>query len=387
MNYVQDRKGNLNSAVNFNQDKLSKIFIDNVKNTDGLIKTFSVWFSLPKSYPKENYYNMLLSAKGPILNYDSTSYQKEGDCLISINGNLEPYPTLGYMNKLSVQSQNPRNQILLNDSLWHHLIVEVNCIDNIIKEYFDGLLIEKYKFNYYPTSIKNWSILSFGNNSRHCPECVFSGILDDISIYNRALTDEEIKQLYEGCTKETATSTSFNTPIYTSSLPVKLNALPTGGTFSGNAVSNNVFEPSKAKLGQNLIQYNFKNSTGCQDVTNFNIVVSDTLGKICKETIYDTVLKLTFKLTTGLQKGTNSNLKIYPNPTSDRLIIEAVDVTGLKGYSYRILDLQGKEVYKSLVTMIKTEIRLSTLGAKGIYVLHIIDENGTSIENKKIVLE
>jgi hypothetical protein len=247
--------------------------------------------------------------------------------------------------------------------------------------YFDGRLIGE-KNQTKATLLGDLFIGSSAPNQQ-----LFKGELDDLSIYNRALTDEEIKQLYEGCTKETATSTSFNTPIYTSTLPVKLSASPIGGTFSGNAVSNNVFEPSKAKLGQNLIQYNFKNSTGCQDVTNFNVIVSDTIGNICKETIYDTVLKLTFKLTTGLQKGTNSNLKIYPNPTSDRLIIEANDIIGLKGYTYRILDLQGKEVYKSLVTMLKTEISLSTLGAKGIYVLHIIDENGTSIENNKIVLE
>jgi hypothetical protein len=44
-------------------------------------------------------------------------------------------------------------------------------------------------------------------------------------------------------------------------------------------------------------------------------------------------------------------------------------------------------VYKNSVIATKTEISLKTLGSKGIYVLHILDENGISIENKKIVLE
>ena len=52
-----------------------------------------------------------------------------------------------------------------------------------------------------------------------------------------------------------------------------------------------------------------------------------------------------------------------------------------------MLDIQGKEVYVSSITNAKTEIALKSLGAKGVYVLHILDANNTSIENKKIVLE
>jgi hypothetical protein len=51
------------------------------------------------------------------------------------------------------------------------------------------------------------------------------------------------------------------------------------------------------------------------------------------------------------------------------------------------LDLQGKEVYNTLATSAKTEISLKSIGAKGMYILHIVDEKGVSIENKKIVLE
>ena len=53
----------------------------------------------------------------------------------------------------------------------------------------------------------------------------------------------------------------------------------------------------------------------------------------------------------------------------------------------QILDLQGKEVYNALATSAKTEISLKSIGSKGIFILHIVDEKGVSIENKKIVLE
>lgn len=82
-----------------------------------------------------------------------------------------------------------------------------------------------------------------------------------------------------------------------------------------------------------------------------------------------------------------ANVTVYPNPTSDVLILDATDIQALTGYTYRIIDLQGKQVYTAPITSSKTEIALKTLGAKGVYVLHIIDANGISIQENKIVLQ
>ncbi len=416
INYIIDREGKSNAAISFSQDKLSKIFIDEgVKNSKGLIKTFSVWFNFPKVYPKENYYNILVSAKGPILNYDSTSYQKEGDCMININGDLDPYPTLGYVNKISVQAQKPINQLLVNDSIWHHLIVEVNCEKNTIKEFFDGKLVQQYPFNYYPTSISDWDILTFGNNSRNCPECVFSGSLDDISIYNRALTEQEITELYRGCSHEAASLNTSNTFYLTTDKSVDLLATPKGGTFSGAAVKQGKFEPSTAKIGINKVLYSYKNNSGCDDITEFKLVVADTNGIICKYTdtvkvtkteikydtitiksvVYDTItvtdtvniLKINFKLTTGIKANQLTSLSIYPNPTSDVLKIEVYDVKALEDYRYRIVDAVGKEVYNGLITDKITDISMKSLGLAGMYQFEVLDSNNKPIQSNKIVLQ
>ena len=144
------------------------------------------------------------------------------------------------------------------------------------------------------------------------------------------------------------------------------------------------------------MKYTFKNSTGCADSTNFEMILVDTLGNKCTETIYDTIkvkestydtLKIKVQLTTGIKAGQIATMNVYPNPTSDIIIIEASDVAALNGYSYKMVDLQGKQVYKELVTKSKTEISLKSIGAKGVYILHVLDAQGVSIENKKIVLE
>ena len=80
-------------------------------------------------------------------------------------------------------------------------------------------------------------------------------------------------------------------------------------------------------------------------------------------------------------------MNVYPNPTSDVVIIETSDVAALNGDSYKMVDLQGNQVYKELVTKSKTEISLKSIGAKGVDILHVVDAHGGSRENKKIVLE
>ena len=273
---------------------------------------------------------------------------------------------------------------------WHnYTLVYDNSFGNTvqnIKAYIDGVLLTDVisHTSFYQISTQNSDMFPFRVGTYNKNQ-TFQGKIDDLLYYNRALTDQEVKQLYEGCTKETATSSNFNSYVFTNNSSINLTASPTGGTFTGEAVANNSFNPSKAKLGKNQVKYNFKNSTGCADSTNFTMILVDTLGNKCST--YDTILKINFKLTTGIKAGQLTSMNVYPNPATDVLIIEANDIQALGGYSYKIVDLQGKEVYNALATSTKTEISLKSISAKGMYILHIVDEKGVSIENKKIVLE
>ncbi len=255
--------------------------------------------------------------------------------------------------------------------------------NNTLKIYLNNTLV--YTKNVGSGNLDKWDDLQQLNFGVEGFVHYFKGIIDDIAIYNRALTEQEIKQLYEGCPKETAISSSFNYPAFITGKPVSLIAEPQGGVFKGVSVENNQFVPAKAKIGTNKIQYNFKNSNGCNDSTLFSMIVADTVGNTCVK--YDTILKIKFKLTTGIKANQYTSLLVYPNPTSDVLVLELSDLDALKAYKYRIMDLLGKEVYNAPITSMKTEIPLKTLGAKGMYVLHILDANNVSIQAKQIVLE
>jgi uncharacterized protein (TIGR02145 family) len=104
-----------------------------------------------------------------------------------------------------------RIQTIVNDNLWKHVVVlyDGSGISNT-KVYINGNLVNSLYCN-DGTDIYNFpntlSIngLSFGKRNDNYTGTYFSGLLDDIGIWNRALTEEEIQQLYlaevaEGCT-------------------------------------------------------------------------------------------------------------------------------------------------------------------------------------------
>ena len=169
--------------------------------------------------------------------------------------------------------------------------------------------------------------------------------------------------------------------------PIQLVANPTGGTFSGEGVQGSTFNPANVSLGKKTITYNYISPEGCSGKASSNTFVVDSIGNVCSKTDTVSILKVKFKLTTGIKANQYTTMNVYPNPTSDVIIIDASDVAALNGYSYKLVDVQGKEVYNALVTNVKTEISMKTFGKAGVYILHVVDANNVSIETKQIVLE
>ena len=175
---------------------------------------------------------------------------------------------------------------LNSTSEWNQITFMYDLNDKRLKLYLNGKFVGANNTNIWfdgnnPTIIG--ALLGCGQGSFYS-----KGTFDDIAIYNRALTEQEINALYTGCTNETATSSSFNSLLFTNGNAISVAAEPQGGVFTGTSIENNQFIPSKAKIGSNKVKYNFKNSQGCADSTVFNMVVADTVGKSC--TKFDTVI-------------------------------------------------------------------------------------------------
>lgn len=208
-----------------------------------------------------------------------------------------------------------------------------------------------------------------------------------VNVFNQFNCQASASQVVTVNSKPTVTLNILNNVVYKTSAAIQLVGNPSGGTFVGNGVQGSVLLPSNASLGNKTITYNYTSPQGCSGSASRSTIVVDSVGYVC--TSYDTVsvLKIKIKLTTGVKVNQITDISVYPNPTSDILVIESSDIQALGGYRYRILDVLGKEVYNALVISSKTEISLKTLGAKGTYVLHVVDANNVSIHDTKIVLE
>jgi hypothetical protein len=155
----------------------------------------------------------------------------------------------------------------------------------------------------------------------------FNGSLDDIGIWNRALTPEEVQELY---TLDACTFTIYDT-VYT-------------------------YE------------------TIYDTVTTY-ITVTDTL-----------LIDITLTSVEG-QPGSLNTVTVYPNPASDHITIDYGNYALMNGYNTIITDAAGATVYSSAVNTQQVEVDINAWGAMGVYYMMIYDLNGSLVAVRQIVLE
>ncbi len=146
--------------------------------------------------------------------------------------------------------------------------------------------------------------------------------------------------------------------VYTSAFTLS-GGQPSGGTYSGVGITNNIFNPQTAGLGNHQIGYSYVNPDGCGDTVYKSMLVS-----AC----------------TGIKELLQTNIIIYPNPTSGFFTIELPTATGI----YQLQDLTGKQLLSGTITATKFGLDISAL-SKGIYLLSVFD--GEQVAHKKIVKE
>ena len=85
----------------------------------------------------------------------------------------------------------------LNDGFWHHVVgvYDGSLASDNIKLYVDGEL-QSVTYNHTDNILDIPAQLSVGCNNGETGDC-FSGDIDEVRIYNRALTPAEIEYLYQ----------------------------------------------------------------------------------------------------------------------------------------------------------------------------------------------
>jgi hypothetical protein len=148
---------------------------------------------------------------------------------------------------------------------------------------------------------------------------------------------------------------------------VTLNGYPMGGTYSGNGVTGNSFDPSVAGVGTHTIYYVHTNVSGCLDTATISIVVT---------------------LCTGVIETRNEiALNVSPNPSSGMFNVN-ITGEGLDHVNIHVLDIQGRVVYSldqsASGNAFNKAISLNGL-ANGMYSLQVISNLG--VATKKIAIQ
>ena len=108
---------------------------------------------------------------------------------------------------------------------------------------------------------------------------------------NSCSNNKYISLIVNDLTNITLSNSLINEFCLNDSVSVLNNYLPIGGTYYGNGISNNQFNPSLAGIGQQLINYEFIDSNGClsNKIDTFNVnalpVVNLSSIEICENSL------------------------------------------------------------------------------------------------------
>lgn len=165
-----DRKGVANKAYSFDgNDKITAI--DNNLPTGNTPRTFSIWV-YSSGQQSNTTPATLLSYGTPSMSFQHCSFVMWGNKLRLSNWSGPPDIDYTY--------SHPVNQ-------WFHLVIKLDE-GNVVKIYVNGALQHTSSVMETWNTVKNGQLI-FGEN-------LVQGKLDEIRIYNRAITDTEVLQIY-----------------------------------------------------------------------------------------------------------------------------------------------------------------------------------------------
>ena len=291
-----DRFGVTNKAFSFDGDD----YINGFVNNSGLSNlSFSVWVNTPNT-SSGTFVHLGSDNGSPYCNGVSL-----GNFSAPSTNLVGHYSCIGFFNSSANFATNQ----------WSHCTMVLQ--NNVLYFYINGILLSQIPTaGFYSPDDNFW----FGSTYINYVS-MFLGKLDDIGIWNRALTDCEIKDLYNSQLGSANTSSSITqTAIDSYTWPVNNQTYTQSGVYTDTLV----------------------NAAGCDSIITLN-------------------LELDF---TGIQTSNLTSLKLYPNPVQEVLHVE-----GLAGkeFEFEVLSVDGKLLQKGKS---QGEISVKEL-RKGNYVLRV----------------
>ena len=154
--------------------------------------SFTIWFKTSKDTSELS--GCACAGENLISNENngSTDHMLGSDVYLSI---LQNRLAFGGSDLNSYSDKSGYGKEIINDNRWH-FVVATNDGNNI-KVYLDKKLTINMNGVRFKIGTKKLNIGYSLNDNPYVKERFFNGIIDEVRIYNRALSESEIKQLYE----------------------------------------------------------------------------------------------------------------------------------------------------------------------------------------------
>jgi hypothetical protein len=296
---------------------------------------------------------------------------------------------------------------------WYH--IAATCESDSIKLFINGQFLGGY-FNLQPNLTLNTSnSFRVGNGTiNNVPAnswpYYFSGKIDDLGLWNRALTNCEINNLYNSQLTAPFINAGADQTICKGD-NVTLNA--TGGSnyqWNNNVVDGQTFSPIQTT------NYSVQgtDSLGCIGTDFIVVTVLENSASTLNETALDTytlngqtytqsgtytqtipaangcdsiiTLNLTLSFT-GIVNQETYPFTIYPNPATKQITIDNGNFSAMVGYSIKITNNAGQQVFQNAINQAQFYVDLSTWTGNGLYFVHLIDPQNNTVTVRKIVLQ
>ncbi|MFM7023552.1 MAG: LamG-like jellyroll fold domain-containing protein [Flavobacteriales bacterium] len=391
-----DRFNNPKSAYSFNGSS----YIDLQDAYDNAERTVSFWFNA-----------QVVETTARVIYASDFAAVKNGLTVVNVM-------KVGGVEKVTLAIGYQRAEAPITTNEWHHVLMLTG--NGGTKIYLDCFELSQ------TTSGLNHSVDGLSKTiigaSRHSSNNYFKGSIDDVRIYDRALSPQESKIL---CSEENPCNNFIaiqptdataqgggSASFWTVSKEKIVNyqwQVNDGNGFI-NVPSNCFYGADNANDCKVLVAALYMNKDAfrcivsndqCSDTTDTVVLNIDStttkydtvqVNDTIHITVYDTIHAntsdtLVLQLKTGIPQIDQLQLKLYPNPANDHLNIDFGAFQMLNGYTLSIYNAQSQQVYNAFITQQSLSLDLSAWTGAGIYLVNIVDSNGNTVATKQIVLK
>jgi uncharacterized protein YaiE (UPF0345 family) len=384
-----DRNGVANSAYSFNGIN-SKITVNDHDNLSFVSHKFSISFWVNfNSNPNKDLY--VLCKRGESFGHANWEYaflKRAGD-------------HFSQSKKISMVLWNPEGschayadgagttvyQVTSLEQVWEHYVITAD--GSIEKVYKNGILEYSVPRNTNCNMGNGTGALTFGFGGAYNVSNYFEGKIDDIGFWNRALTPQEVKVLYEGdssCNETFSTQpanqdSSIGSDVQFSAIHEYSNGNYQWQTYSNNQGWINI--PANSNYsGETTNTLTVQNIQTTNDLEQFRVIVSTNN---CTDTSQVAVLTIN-DIDLNVLPSSKTLLKVYPNPASNYLNIEYNQYIPKGGYRIRIENNWGQNVFEDFLNQGGICVNSSGWSGKGLYILTLFDAEQNTVDKRKIVI-